>query len=124
MDAQQQVPHDKLDQLEKVQAGLIQGESLLAVFDCTGVGTGFVGVTDKRVVLQDNSFVGKRQAVISIPYRQVQAVSFVSDKSMFGSFVSSSTVALTSGGVVREATFRGVDKAKYVHDTLLYFALG
>ena len=117
------VAYDKRDQLEKVQASLLEGEQLLAVYDCTGAGTGFVGVTDRRVVLQDNSFVGKQQAVTSIPYRQVQAVSFVSDKSMFGKFASSSTIAITSGGVVREATFRGDEKARYVHDTVLRFSM-
>lgn len=54
------VPHDKSEQLEKVQAGLIQGEQVYAVYDCTGSGTGFVGVTSMRVILQDKSFVGAR----------------------------------------------------------------
>lgn len=116
-------PYDKQEQWDKVTAGLVNGEKLLAVFDCTGAGTGFVGVTDKRVVLQDNSFVGKQQAVTSIPYRQIQAVSFVADKSMLGKFASSSTIALTAGGQVREATFRGEDKAKFIHDTVLWYAL-
>ena len=111
---------DKQDQYDKVRAGLLQDEQLLAVFDCTGVGTGFVGVTNKRVVLQDNSFVGKKAAVTSLPYKNIQSVSFVSDKSMFGKYFSSSTIALTAGGNVREATFRGEEKAKFVHDTILW----
>lgn len=114
---------DKQEQWDKVQAGLLSNEQLLAVFDCTGVGTGFVGVTNRRLVLQDNSFVGKQQAVTSIPYRQVQAVSFVSDKSAFGRFASSSTIAITVGGTVREATFRGEDKARFIHDTALWHML-
>ena len=111
---------DKQDQYDKIQAGLLQGEQIIAVYDCTGAGTGFVGVTDKRVVLQDNSFVGKKVAVTSIPYRTIQAVSFISDKSMLGKFSSSSTIAITSGGEVREATFRGEDKAKAIHDAILW----
>lgn len=114
---------DKQDQWDKVVAGLLQGEQLLAVYDCTGVGTGFVGVTDMRVVLQDKSFVGNRQAVTSIPYRQVQSVAFVSDKSVMGRFASSSTIAITAGGTVHEATFRGDDKARWVHDTVLWHAM-
>lgn len=114
---------DKQDQWDKIEAALIREEQLLAVFDCTGAGTGFVGVTDKRVVLQDNSFVGKQSAVTSIPYKNIQAVSFVSDKSMFGKFASSSTIAITAGSNVREATFRGEDKAKYIHDTILWHIL-
>lgn len=114
---------DKREQWDKVEAGLLPGEQLLAVYDCTGAGTGFVGVTDRRLVLQDNSFVGRQTAVTSIPYRQVQAVSFVADKSMLGRFASSSTIAITAGGAVHEATFRGEDKARWVHDTVLSRAL-
>lgn len=111
--------YDKQDQYDKIQQALLPGEQIVAVYDCTGAGTGFVGVTDRRVVLQDNSFVGKKQAVTSLPYRQIQSISFVSDKSVFGKFTSSSTIAITSGGEVREATFRGDDKARHVHDTIL-----
>lgn len=114
---------DKQEQWEKVRAALLGDEQLLAVFDCTGAGTGFVGVTNKRVVLQDNSFVGKQVAVTSLPYKNIQAVSFVSDKSMLGRFASSSTIAITAGGSVREATFRGEEKAKYIHDTILWHIL-
>lgn len=114
------VPHDKSEQLEKVQAGLIQGEQVYAVYDCTGSGTGFVGVTSMRVILQDKSFVGGKSAVTSLPIRSVTAVSFVSDKSMFGKFASSATLAVTAGSTVYEATFRGDEKAKHVHDTILW----
>lgn len=114
-----QPQYDKDDQLKKVQAGLLAGEQVWAVFDCTGSGTGFVGVTSHRVVLQDNSFVGKKSAVTSIPYATVQSVSFVSDKSMFGKHFSSSTIAISVGGVVKEAEFRGEEKAKYIHDAIL-----
>ncbi len=118
------IPHDRPDQLEKVQSGLLPGEAITAVFDCTGAGTGFVGLTNRRVVLQDNSFVGKQSAVTSIPFKNIQAVGFVSDKSMFGKFMSSSTIAITVGGDVKTATFRGEDKAKFIHDTILWNIMG
>lgn len=110
---------DKQDQLDKIQAGLLQGETILAVYDGKGAGTGFIGLTDRRVVLQDNSFVGKRMALTSIPYSRVNAVSFVSDKSMLGKFASSSSVALEVGGKTYEVEFRGEEKAKHAHDTIL-----
>lgn len=56
----------------------------------------------------------------SLPIRSVTAVSFVSDKSMFGKFASSATLAVTAGSTVYEATFRGDEKAKHVHDTILW----
>ena len=70
-------------------------------------GLGSVGITDKRVVLLDKSFVGKHTAMVSIPYRNIQSVSFVADKSMFGTFASSSTIAIRTAAAVHEATFRG-----------------
>ena len=30
------------------------------------------------------------------------------------------TLAIVSGSTVREATFRGIDKAKHIHDTVLW----
>jgi len=111
---------DKQDQFDRIQAGLLQGETVLAVYDGKGAGTGFIGLTDRRVVLQDNSFVGKRMALTSIPYSKVNAVSFVSDKSMLGKFSSSSSVALEVGGKTYEIVFRGDEKAKHAHDTILW----
>ena len=84
---------------------------MLAVYDCIGTGTGFVGLTTLRVVIQDKSFVGKRVAITSIPYRHVRSVSVVSNTSFAGKFASSSSIAIDVGGTVHEADFRGVEKA-------------
>jgi hypothetical protein len=112
---------DKPDQVDKIRAGLIPGESIIAVYDGKGGGTGFIGLTNRRVVLQDNSFVGKKVALTSVPYAKINAVSFVSDKSMLGKFASSSSVAISAGGSTYEIEFRGEDKAKHAHDVILGF---
>ena len=52
--------YDKKEQLATVQAGLLPDEQVFAVYDGKDVGTGFIGLTDKRVILQDNSFAGGR----------------------------------------------------------------
>lgn len=114
------IPHDKPEQLAQIQSGLLEGENLLAVYDCSGAGTGFVGVTDKRVILQDKSFVGKKIAITSVPYSQIRSVSIMSDKSMMGKFFSSSAIGINIGGTVHEAEFRGIDKARHVHDVILW----
>lgn len=118
---EQTAAFDKKDQLEKIQAGLLEGEQVMAVYDGIGSGTGFIGITDRRVIIQDNSFVGKRVALTSVPYSRINSVSFVSDKSMFGKFASSSTVAVSAGGQTHEVQFRGDEKAKHVHDVILHF---
>lgn len=122
--SQQSAPvFDKQEQFDKIRADLQHGESIIAVYDAIGAGTGFIGVTTKRLVLQDNSFVGKKVALTSVPYNKVNSVSFVSDKSMFGRFASSSTIAIQAGNKDYEVQFRGEDKAKHVHDTVLWYLL-
>lgn len=112
--------YDKSDQLKQVQHGLLDGETIIAVYDCIGAGTGFVGLTDLRVVLQDKSFVGKRVAITSVPYRQIRSVSLVSNKSWAGGFFSSSAIALDVGTQVHEAEFRGVEKAEHAQRVILW----
>ncbi len=112
--------YDKKDQLEKVQSGLLQGEQVVAVYDGAGVGTGFIGLTDRWVILQNNSYLGKKVVLTSIPYSRVNAVSVLSDKSMLGRFTSSSEIAVSAGGQTYEIEFRGADKAKHAHDTILW----
>ena len=111
--------YDKQEQYERIRDGLLPGESVVAVYDCIGAGTGFVGLTDQRVILQDNSFVGKKVALTSVPYNRVHAVSFVANKSLLGKFASTSEVAILVGGEQHECEFRGHDKARLVHDTIL-----
>ncbi|NKX52910.1 PH domain-containing protein, partial [Arthrobacter deserti] len=70
--------HDRAEQLALIQQGLLEGETVDAVYDCIGVGTAFVGITDKRVVVQDMSFVGGKMAITSVPYKNIRSVSMVS----------------------------------------------
>jgi PH (Pleckstrin Homology) domain-containing protein len=114
---------DKQDQFDKIRAGLLDGERIIAVYDGKGAGTGFIGVTDRRVIVQDNSFAGKKTALTSVPYRRITAVSYLADKSMFGKFASSSTIAISAGGKDYEVEFRGEEKAKHVHDVVLWHIL-
>jgi hypothetical protein len=111
---------DKRDQLDKVAAGLLEGERIIAVYDAIGAGTGFLGLTDLRAVLQDNSFVGKHTAITSIPYGRISSVSFVADRNLLGRFASSSQIAITVGAAVHEVAFRGDDKARHAHDVILW----
>ena len=111
---------DKQDQFDKISSGLLQGEQVIAVYDAIGAGTGFIGITDLRLILQDNSFVGKKVALTSVPYNRVNAVSFVSNKSMLGKFASTGSIAVSAGGQSYEVEFRGDEKAKHAHDAILW----
>jgi hypothetical protein len=119
-----EVRYDRQEQLNQIKSGLLPNETIIAVYDAVGVGTGFIGLTDKRVILQDRSFVGKRVAITSIPYAKVTAVSVVSNKSWAGQFFSSGAIAIHVGTHTYEVELRGVDKTQHVHNVILHFAMG
>ncbi|GAA5187120.1 hypothetical protein GCM10023322_34710 [Rugosimonospora acidiphila] len=118
------VPFDRQDQLEQIQAGLVAGENLLAVYDAHGIGTGFLGLTDRRVIIQDKSFVGEKLAVTSVPYSRIHSVSVLSNKSFAGSFFSSGTIGIHVGTLTYEVEFRGSEKAQHVHNEILNRIVG
>jgi len=114
------IPHDRGDQLRQVQEALLDGETVVAVYDAIGQGTGFIGLTSHRVILQDKSFLGKRIAMTSIPYSRISGVSVISNASMAGGFFSTGTVALLVGTHIYEIEMRGNEKARHVHDVVLW----
>lgn len=113
------VVHDKPEQLAQIQGNLMEGEALFAVYDGKGIGTGFLGITDRRLILQDNSFVGGKTALTSIPFNRVNTVSYLSDKSKL-KWSSSSAIAVSVGGRDYEIEFRGEDKARHAHQLILW----
>lgn len=111
---------DRQEQFDAIARNVMQGETIIAVYDAIGAGTGFIGLTDKRVILQDNSFVGKKTALTSVPYANVTAVSFVSDRSVFGKWASTSSIAISVGVRDYSVDFRGDEKARHVHEIVLW----
>ncbi|HWS33558.1 MAG TPA: PH domain-containing protein [Actinoplanes sp.] len=116
------VVYDNKGQLEQIQGGLLEGEQIIAVYDAIGAGTGFIGLTDRRIIIQDKSYVGKRFAITSIPYSRVSSVSVVSNESWAGEFFSSGTVAIAVGTHTYEVEFRGSEKTHHVHNVILGYA--
>jgi molecular chaperone DnaK len=112
--------HDRGDQLRQVQGALLEGEVLHAVYDARGTETGFIALTDRRIILQNKTYTGKRIAIVSIPYTRVASVAVLSNASVMGSFFSSSSIAITtSAGTHHEVEFRGTDRARHAHDLIL-----
>jgi hypothetical protein len=113
--------YDKKEQFQKIEAALLPSERVLAVFDMKGGGTGFIGVTDKRVIVYDKSFMRKMKAVVSIPYNRIHSVAAEDETGVFtgrGFFSSSKVVITTSHGEL-EFEFRGADKAHHAHNLIL-----
>ncbi len=119
----EEIYFDKKEQLQIVQNSLLPDETVFAVYDGKDVGTGFIGLTDRRVILQDNSFAGGRVAVTSVPYSKVTAVSYASNASVFGRFTEETTVAIHTSHGTYEVLLRGTDKAKHTHDVILHYVV-
>jgi len=110
----QEVIFDKKEQLEKIQAWLILGETLYAVYDCKGAGTGFIGITDRRIIFYDKQFMRKIKAMVTVPHSQIAAVSSEDKSGLLtgrGFFASSKIGIHTTGNAYYEFEFRGADKA-------------
>jgi hypothetical protein len=52
---------DNKGQLDRIAAYCIPGEAIYAVFDCKGKGTGFVGITDRRVIFYDQGVFSNKK---------------------------------------------------------------
>jgi hypothetical protein len=115
--------YDRKEQLAQVQSGLLEGEQVIAVYDAIGAGTGFLGLTDRRVIIQDKSFVGKKIALTSLPYSRITSVSVVSNKSWAGQFFSTGMLAITVGHHVHEIEFRGNEKTQHAHNLILHYVM-
>src|SRR6476646_10006843 len=110
---------DKQDQLDQIPDGLVPGESIIAVYDAIGTGTGFIGLTDRRAIILDRSMTGKKTAIRSIPYAKITSISAVSEKSLKGKFFAEGSIEIVVGSHSYEVEFRGHEKAHHVHDVIL-----
>lgn len=115
------VAYDRKEQFQQIQSGLLPGEEIIAVYDAIGTGTGFIGLTNRRVIIQDKSFVGKKVAITSIPYAKVTSVSVVSNRSWAGNFFSTGSIAINVGTHTYEVDFRGDQKGHHVHNVILHY---
>ncbi len=116
-----EVVYDKREQLDKIQSALLPGEVVEGVFDMKGGGTGFLGVTNKRVIVYDKAFMRKMKAVVSIPYSRITSIAAQDESGLLSGrgFFASSRVLLTTSRGEYEFEFRGADKAHLAHNLIL-----
>jgi len=58
---------DKKEQLEKVEDFCLDSEIIRAVFDLKGVSTGFLAITDKRLIFTTRNFSKNRRLSSACP---------------------------------------------------------
>lgn len=108
---------DRQEQVKMVEPFVLSGETLHAVFDCKGGGTGFVAITNKRLMFYDKAFLGKRKALTSVPFSQISAVSTIDEgRGLFG---SSSELVIKTGPEAFSFEFRGGDKAQRAYSLIM-----
>ena len=104
---------DKPEQLEKIEDYCLPHETIRAIFDLKGSGTGFVAILDKRIIFYDRAFTHKKKAMVTIPYSRIHAVSSEDDTGLIfkrGVFASSK-LTIHAGDDFFQFEFRGGDKA-------------
>ena len=112
---------DKKEQFDKIKSALLNGETVEAVFDMKGGGTGFLGITSHRIIFYDKAFLRKIKAVVSVPYSRIHSIAAEDESGLFtgrGFFSSSKLIIHTSNGDY-EFEFRGADKAHTAHNLIL-----
>lgn len=101
------VEYDNKSQLKKLEPYVLQGETLQYVYDIKGLGGGFVGFTNQRLIFMDKSRLSKKKVLQTIPYSKVKNLSV--DVGGIGKGVfSSSTIEINDK---YSFEFRGADKA-------------
>lgn len=109
--------YDQKSQYDQIVPWLVGGEKLYAVYDMRGGGTGFVAVTNKRLMFYDKAFLGKRKALTSIPFNKITAVSSVDEgRGLFG---ATSELVVKTGSEAFEFEFRGGDKAQKAYNLIM-----
>ncbi len=107
--------YDNDSQLRRIEAYTVPGEALMAVFDCKGAATGFVGITDRRLIFYDQTFVTGKKAMVSIPYNNIVGVASADEGVIFQT--SEITLLTAAGNYTFE--FRGADKAHWAYDYII-----
>lgn len=117
---------DKKDQLEKIEGICLDDEIICAVFDLKGRGSGFIGITNKRIIYYDKAFLKDKKALVSIPYGHISAIASEDNKGFLiksGFTVSETLTVNTTGLGPKTFEFRGGDKAHKAHNKIMEYLL-
>lgn len=113
--------YDRKDQHERIAQLLVPGESLLMTLDCKGSGTGFVGITTRRIVFQDQSWRKSRNVLVSVPYDRVHAVGLSATANFLGR--TSGQLSIQAGEDDWMFEFKNADKVRAAYMTIMAYTL-
>ncbi len=121
---QYQTEFDNKHQMERIRAACLPDEVLLAVFDEKGRGTGFVGITDRRLIFMDvdRSGIRKHRLMLSLPYTQITALGSEDTGGM--AFSGSSQLTVMAGAREWDFEFHSNAKAHRAYQLIMHHLLG
>lgn len=109
--------YDKKDQFERIKNLCLQRETLYAVFDMKGGGTGFMGITDLRLIFYDQAFLRKQKSMVSLPYTKITVVA---SEDSGGLIFGTSKLHVRAGSDDWEFEFRSNDKAHHAYQLIMH----
>lgn len=117
---------DKKEQLQKIEDFCQPDEVIRAVFDLKGAATGFMGITDRRVIFYDKAYMRDQKAMVSIPYSRISMVGSEDNKGFLirRGFLVTGRLTITGEGFGdRTFEFRGGDRAHQAHNIVMKYLL-
>lgn len=112
---------DMKSQHDRLTLGLIPGETLWMTLDCKGSGTGFVGITDRRLMFQDSTWRKSKNVIVSVPHDRVHAVGLSADYSFFGK--GTGIISIQAGEDDWAFQFKNIAKTDLAYKLIMSFVL-
>ena len=112
--------------MEKIEDFCLPDEVIRAVFDLKGAASGFIGVTNKRIIFYDKAYMKSQKAMVSIPYSRISTVGSEDNKGFLvkkGFFVTDKLTISGLGFDDKTFEFRGGDKAHQAHNIIMEYLL-
>lgn len=113
------IDYDKKEQMEKIASLVIPGEQLLAVYDMKGGGTGYIGITDLRIIFMDQSFIRKTKALVTVPFTKLTVIGVEDTGRTLNPFGATSKLIIAAGSHDWEFEFRSNDKAHRAYSLIM-----
>ncbi len=112
-----QVEFDNKHQMERIQSMVSAPEQLHAVFDEKGRGSGFVGITDRRIIFMDQGVIRKKKMIVSLPYSKITALA---TEDTGGVIFNSSSLLVIAGSREFDFEFHTKEKAHRAHELIMW----
>lgn len=114
---QPQIEYDNKGQLDRIATMVSPPEILYAVFDLKGAGSGFVGITDRRLIFMDQGVIRKKKMIVSLPYSKITAIA---SEDSGGFIFGTSALLVIAGSREFDFDFRSNEKAHRAYQLIMW----